>query len=79
MFQFVSLVNYHGETSDVTAKYGRQFLAMTWAAAGLLLVGSVASLAMILVDRGRAERAPPPRPDTPKSEMGRYAESVRSR
>ncbi|KAK1148630.1 hypothetical protein N8T08_008515 [Aspergillus melleus] len=79
MFQFVNLVNYHGETSDVTAQYGRKFLAMSWAAAGLLLVGSVASLAMVLVDRGRAEEEPPspPRPDTPKSEMGGDTESVK--
>lgn len=81
MFQFVNLVNYHGEDSDVSAEYGQQFLAMSWASAGLLLVGSVASLAMVLVERGRAEEeppSPPPRPDTPKSEMVGDAESVRS-
>ncbi|PLB48024.1 hypothetical protein P170DRAFT_410544 [Aspergillus steynii IBT 23096] len=81
MFQFVNLVNYHGEASDVSAKHGREFLAMSWAAAGLLLVGSVASLAMVLVDRGRAEEeppSPPPRPDTPKSEMAGDAESIKS-
>ncbi|KAI9038471.1 SUR7/PalI family protein [Aspergillus affinis] len=82
MFQFVNLVNYHGEASDVTAQYGRTLLAMSWAAAGLLLVGSVASLAMVQVDRGRAEEepsSPPPRSDTPKSEMGADTESVKSK
>ncbi|THC96987.1 hypothetical protein EYZ11_003543 [Aspergillus tanneri] len=54
-FQFVNLINYHGEEAGVTAKYGSQFLAMTWAAAGLLMVGSVTSLADVLLCRSRVE------------------------
>ncbi|UDD64376.1 hypothetical protein AFCA_011611 [Aspergillus flavus] len=52
--QFVSLINRHGEESGVTARYGHQFLGMTWAAVGLLLVGSTVSLLTVLVDRNRS-------------------------
>ncbi|KAH1916773.1 hypothetical protein KXW47_001979 [Aspergillus fumigatus] len=54
-FQFVNLVNYHGKHSGVTARYGNQFLGMTWAAVGLLLVGGIASLLLVLVDRSRPD------------------------
>ncbi|KAF9893905.1 hypothetical protein FE257_010075 [Aspergillus nanangensis] len=47
-FQFVNLINFHGESSDVTAEYGRTFLGMTWAAVGLLLIGSIASLGVVI-------------------------------
>ncbi|OJJ82428.1 uncharacterized protein ASPGLDRAFT_130209 [Aspergillus glaucus CBS 516.65] len=49
--QFVNLVNSHGRESRITAEYGQQFLGMTWAATGLLLAGSVANLAFVLMDR----------------------------
>lgn len=52
-FQFVHLINSHGRESGVSAIYGEQFLGMTWAAVGLLLVGSVTSLMFVLVDHGR--------------------------
>ncbi|KAL5359830.1 SUR7/PalI family-domain-containing protein [Aspergillus floccosus] len=52
-FQFVDLINSHGESANVTAEYGRTFLGMTWAAAGLTLVGSIASLTMVMLDRLR--------------------------
>ncbi|KAF5859470.1 hypothetical protein ETB97_002822 [Aspergillus alliaceus] len=55
--QFVSLINRHGKESGVTAGYGQQFLGMTWAAVGLLLVGGIVSLLTVLVDRGRSEDA----------------------
>ncbi|KAF7177399.1 hypothetical protein CNMCM7691_005604 [Aspergillus felis] len=67
-FQFVDLVNYHGKNSGVTARYGNQFLGMTWAAVGLLLVGGIASLLFVLVDRSR----PDPRPE-PEAEAGNEA------
>ncbi|KAE8351085.1 actin cortical patch SUR7/pH-response regulator pali [Aspergillus coremiiformis] len=53
--QFISLINHHGKESGVTATYGQQFLGMTWAAVGLLLVGGMVSLLTVLVDRGRSE------------------------
>ncbi|PWY73650.1 hypothetical protein BO70DRAFT_297197 [Aspergillus heteromorphus CBS 117.55] len=58
-FQFVNLVNSHGEDSGVKAEYGSQFLGMTWAAAGMFLMGSVTSLMMVLFDRGRSEEDGP--------------------
>ncbi|EAW13936.1 SUR7/PalI family protein [Aspergillus clavatus NRRL 1] len=58
-FQFVDLVNSHGKQSGVTARYGSQFLGMTWAAVGLLLIGGITSLLFVLVDRAR----PHPKPE----------------
>ncbi|KNG82396.1 hypothetical protein ANOM_009644 [Aspergillus nomiae NRRL 13137] len=52
--QFVNLINRHGEESGVTARYGHQFLGMTWAAAGLLLVGGMVSLLTVMLDRNRS-------------------------
>jgi hypothetical protein len=52
-FQFVALINAHGEGSNVSANYGEKFLGMTWAAAGLLLAGSVACFVNVFV-RGQA-------------------------
>ncbi|CAG7961027.1 unnamed protein product [Penicillium olsonii] len=43
-FEFVDLINAHGKGSNVSAKYGEKLLGMTWAAAGLLLVGSAVCL-----------------------------------
>lgn len=54
-FQFVSLINAHGEGSNVSANYGEKFLGMTWAATGLLLAGSVASFVNVFI---RARAAP---------------------
>lgn len=48
-FEFVALVNAHGEGSSVSAKYGEKLLGMTWAATGLLLVGSVACFVNVFV------------------------------
>lgn len=48
-FEFVALINAHGEGSDVSASYGEKFLGMTWAAAALLLAGSVASFINVFV------------------------------
>ncbi|KAJ5320105.1 hypothetical protein N7508_000388 [Penicillium antarcticum] len=55
-FEFVSLVNAHGEGSNVSASYGEKFLGMTWAAVGLLLAGSVASFVNVFI-RTRAAPA----------------------
>ncbi|KAE8151279.1 SUR7/PalI family-domain-containing protein [Aspergillus avenaceus] len=52
--QFVGLINRHGEDSDVRAEYGQQFLGMTWAAVGLLMVGGICSWLTVLVDRNRS-------------------------
>lgn len=57
-FQFVDLINSHGESSNVSAMYGRTFLGMTWGAAGLLLLGSIASLIMVMLDRAPARSGP---------------------
>ncbi|KAF7590533.1 hypothetical protein BBP40_002674 [Aspergillus hancockii] len=66
--QFVSLINRHGKDFGVTAEYGSQFLGMTWAAVGLLLIGGVASLLTVLVDRSRsADRVDEPVMDEPKT------------
>lgn len=64
-FEFVALVNAHGDGSNVSARYGEKFLGMTWASAGLLLAGSIASFINIFV-RGYEEPAAP----VPKDEEG---------
>ncbi|KAJ5738811.1 hypothetical protein N7493_001966 [Penicillium malachiteum] len=48
-FEFVALINAHGDGSNVSARYGDKFLGMTWAAAGLLLAGSIASFVNVFV------------------------------
>ena len=53
-FQFDNLVNAHGRDSNITAKYGEQFLGMSWASAGLMLVGSITSSVFLLVDHRRS-------------------------
>ncbi|KAJ5081717.1 hypothetical protein NUU61_009981 [Penicillium alfredii] len=57
-FEFVALINAHGKGSKVSAKYGEKFLGMTWAAVGLLLVGSLASFVNVFV-RGSAPTPAP--------------------
>lgn len=56
-FEFVALINAHGEGSNVSARYGEKFLGMTWASAGLLLVGSISSFVNVFV-RGYVADAP---------------------
>lgn len=63
-FEFVQLINYHGKANRVTAKYGGQFLGMTWSAVAFLLVGSILNVAFAIVDRS----APGPPPQAPKVE-----------
>ncbi|CAI7600795.1 unnamed protein product [Penicillium pancosmium] len=63
-FEFVDLINAHGDGSNVSAKYGEKFLGMTWASAGLLLVGSISSFINVFV-RGMQ---PEPAPAHPKDE-----------
>lgn len=58
-FEFVALINAHGHGLDVSARYGEKFLGMTWAAAGLLLVGSIASFVNVFVRETRADEPPP--------------------
>lgn len=58
-FEFVALINAHGDGSNVSARYGEKFLGMTWAAAGLLLAGSIASFINVFV------RPPPPVEEEP--------------
>ncbi|CAG8933309.1 unnamed protein product [Penicillium salamii] len=53
-FEFVDLINAHGKGSNVSAKYGEKLLGMTWAAAGLLLVGSAACFVNVFVRRPAA-------------------------
>ncbi|PYH87674.1 hypothetical protein BO71DRAFT_393044 [Aspergillus ellipticus CBS 707.79] len=72
-FQFVDLVNSHGEDSGVKAEYGPQFLGMTWAATGLMLLGSITSLLMVLFDRGREDDGPA---DDPPEETKSLVHSV---
>ncbi|KAJ5666934.1 hypothetical protein N7462_011343, partial [Penicillium macrosclerotiorum] len=48
-FEFVALVNAHGDGSNVSARYGEKFLGMTWASTGLLLIGSMASFLNVFV------------------------------
>lgn len=57
-FEFVALINAHGDGSDVSAQYGEKFLGMTWASTGLLLVGSLSSFINVFV-RGYEEPAMP--------------------
>ncbi|KAJ5373139.1 Actin cortical patch SUR7/pH-response regulator PalI [Penicillium concentricum] len=58
-FEFVALINAHGKGWNVSAHYGEKFLGMTWAAVGLLLVGTVACFANVFVPK-RAASAPAP-------------------
>lgn len=44
----------------MTAKYGEQFLSMSWASTGLMLVGSITSLVFLLVDHRRSRGYVPP-------------------
>jgi hypothetical protein len=77
--QFVSLINRHGKESGVTAEYGSQFLGMTWAAVGLLLIGGIASLLTVLVDRNRSvDRFDEPILEEPKT-VAEDSDSVESR
>ncbi|KAJ5938536.1 hypothetical protein N7466_001670 [Penicillium verhagenii] len=57
-FEFVALINAHGDGSNVSASYGSKFLGMTWAAAGLLLAASIASFINVFVRVPHV--APPP-------------------
>ncbi|KAJ5143807.1 uncharacterized protein N7515_002594 [Penicillium bovifimosum] len=56
-FEFVALINAHGKGSNVSASYGGQFLGMTWAATGLLLVGSAASFVNVFVRQAASPSA----------------------
>lgn len=60
-FEFVALINAHGEGSNVSAKYGDRFLGMTWASAGLLLAGSISSFVNVFVRGYEAPAAPVPK------------------
>lgn len=51
-FEFVALINAHGFGSNVTARSGEKFLGMTWASAGLLLLGSWMSFKVVLGQGG---------------------------
>lgn len=64
-FEFVALINAHGDGSNVSARYGEKFLGMTWASTGLLLAGSIASFINVFV-RGYEEPVAP----IPKDEEG---------
>jgi hypothetical protein len=57
-FEFVDLINAHGDGSNVSAKYGDKFLGMTWASAGLLLVGSISSFINVFVRGMQPEPVP---------------------
>jgi hypothetical protein len=57
-FEFVALINAHGDGSNVSAQYGQKFLGMTWASTGLLLVGSISSFVNVFV-RGYEEPVMP--------------------
>ncbi|KAJ5787551.1 Actin cortical patch SUR7/pH-response regulator PalI [Penicillium paradoxum] len=57
-FEFVALINAHGKGSNVSAQYGEKFLGMTWAATGLLLVGSVACFVNVFVHGQAASPVP---------------------
>lgn len=50
------MINSHGRASDISAKYGKQFLGMTWAAVGMLLLGSITSLLFVLLDQSISRR-----------------------
>ncbi|KAJ6108539.1 hypothetical protein N7523_009862 [Penicillium sp. IBT 18751x] len=56
-FEFVALINAHGDGSDVSAQYGEKFLGMTWASTALLLVGSISCFVNVFV-RGYEEQEP---------------------
>ncbi|KAJ5112461.1 hypothetical protein N7532_000506 [Penicillium argentinense] len=60
-FEFVALINAHGDGSNVSAKYGDRFLGMTWASTGLLLVGSISSFINIFVRGMQPGPAPAPK------------------
>ncbi|KAJ5776840.1 hypothetical protein N7520_000086 [Penicillium odoratum] len=60
-FEFVALINAHGDGSNVSASYGSKFLGMTWAAAGLLLAGCIASFVNVFVRGSHVEVAPAPK------------------
>lgn len=57
--EFVALINAHGEGSNVSAKYGDKFLGMTWASAGLLLLGSIACFINVFLRNAPVAAAPP--------------------
>ncbi|OJJ32115.1 hypothetical protein ASPWEDRAFT_31051 [Aspergillus wentii DTO 134E9] len=78
-FQFVALVNYHGEEANVTAGYGQKFLIMSWVAAGLLLLGSIISLSIVVADHRRAEPGPALSHYDPKVGMEEENMTIRSR
>lgn len=54
-FEFVALINAHGDGSDVSAQYGEKFLGMTWASTALMLVGSISCFINFFV-RGYEEQ-----------------------
>ncbi|KAF3389448.1 hypothetical protein F1880_003353 [Penicillium rolfsii] len=57
-FEFVDLINLHGDGSGVTARYGSKFLAMTWASTGLLVLGSMVSFKNVFGAQAPAGPAP---------------------
>ncbi|KAJ5896366.1 uncharacterized protein N7473_005765 [Penicillium subrubescens] len=59
-FEFVALINAHGDGSGVTARYGDKFLGMTWASTGLLILGSLVSFNNVFA---QAPAAPAPSKD----------------
>lgn len=60
-FEFVELINAHGDGSNVSAKYGDKFLGMTWASTALLLLGSIGSFVNVFVRGMQPEPAPVPK------------------
>ncbi|KAL1862007.1 hypothetical protein Plec18167_001210 [Paecilomyces lecythidis] len=63
--KFVDLINRHGKNIGVSATRGNQFLGMTWAAVGLLLIAILSSLLMVV---GGGQAAAPPPADEPAKE-----------
>ncbi|KAJ5172634.1 hypothetical protein N7492_005227 [Penicillium capsulatum] len=59
--EFVALINAHGDGSNVSAKYGDKFLGMTWASAGLLLLGSIACFVNVFVRNNTPVAEAPPK------------------
>ncbi|OOQ85334.1 hypothetical protein PEBR_26103 [Penicillium brasilianum] len=57
-FEFVALINAHGDGSNVSARYGDKFLGMTWASTGLLLVGTLASFMNVFIRGAYVPEAP---------------------
>ena len=55
------MINAHGKGSNVSAKYGDKFLGMTWAATGLLLLGSIACFINVFVRNTVAVAEAPPK------------------